>query len=141
MVCGCAEVKRGSIQDDWMSKIGKLILVATSLAPILGAFSVHAFAAKDVRRGLWYLGFASALVLICWLLLKGCKNTLPEETLTTAKVKTSDKEVFAFLLVYLLPLFTRDLVFTGNLLTPAYVFLIIAFCVYHSNAFTFNPIM
>ena len=122
-----------------MSKIGKLLLVATSLAPILGAFSVHSFATCDAQGGFRYLGIALALVLICWLILKGCKRTLPEETLKTARVKTADREVLAFLLVYLLPLFTKDLIFTGNFFAPAYIFVVIGLCVYHSNSFTFNP--
>lgn len=88
--------------------------MATSLAPILSAYSVHAFAAKDIRAGLWYLMLALAHVIVCWLLLIGCKKTLPEEPLTTSKVKTADKEVLASLLVYLLPLFTKDLIFTGG---------------------------
>jgi hypothetical protein len=71
----------------------------------------------------------------------GCKSSLPEETLSTTKVKTADKEVLAFLIVYLLPLFTKDLVFAGDLLTPAYVLAVIGFCVYHSNSFTFNPLL
>jgi hypothetical protein len=66
---------------------------------------------------------------------------LPDEPLTTKKVRTADKEVLAFLLVYLLPLFTKDLIFTGNWVTPAYILGIIAFSVYHSNSFTFNPLL
>ena len=124
-----------------MNKVGKLVLMATSLAPILGAFAVNSFAHEDWKTGLWYLGIGGAagtdlLVGDCW----PAGNVLPEEPLTTKKVKTADKEVLAFLLVYLLPLFTKDLIFTGNWLTPVYILAIIAFCVYHSNSFTFNPV-
>ena len=112
-----------------MNKVGKLVLMATSLAPILGAFAVNSFAHEDWKTGLWYLGIGAGLVLICWLVILACKQTLPEEPLTTKKVKTADKEALAFLLVYLLPLFTKDLIFTGNWFTPLYVLAIIAFCV------------
>lgn len=124
-----------------MNKLGKLILMLTSLAPILGAFAVNSFAHDEMKTGLWYSGIGVLLVLICWLVILACKQTLPEEPLTTKKVKASDKEVLAFLLVYLMPLFTKDLIFTGNWLTPIYILAIIAFCVYHSNAFTFNPLL
>lgn len=124
-----------------MNKFGKLILMLTSLAPILGAFAVNSFAHDEFETGWWYTGIGVLLVLICWLVILACKQILPEEPLTTKKVKTSDKEVLAFLLVYLMPLFTKDLIFTGNWLTPVYIMVIIAFCVYHSNTFTFNPLL
>jgi hypothetical protein len=124
-----------------MNKLGKLVLMLTALAPILGAFSVNAFAHGESQTGLWYLAGGAALVATCWLVLRRCRKVLAEEPLTTKKVKTADKEVLAFLLVYLLPLFTKDLIFTGNWMTPVYVLAIIAFCVYHSNTFTFNPLL
>lgn len=124
-----------------MNKLGKLILMLTSLAPILGAFAINAFAHSDTVVGCWYLAGGVLLVLVCGLVLRRCRKVLPEEPLTTKKVKTADKEVLAFLLVYLLPLFTKDLIFTGNWVTPVYVLGIIAFCVYHSNSFTFNPLL
>ena len=117
------------------------MLMSTSLAPILGAFAVNYFAHQD-----WWgfgicLGIAFLLVLICWTVIRRCRKTLPEEPLVTKKVKTADKEVVAFLLVYLLPLFTKDLIFMGNWETPIYIVVVIAFCVYHGNAFTFNPLL
>ncbi len=124
-----------------MNKLGKLMLMLTSLAPILGAFAVNSFAHSEWTMCWFYLGGGLLLVLICWLILWRCRKVLPAENLTTKKVKTSDKEVLAFLLVYLLPLFTKDLVFTGNWLTPVYIFTIIAVCVYHGNSFTFNPLL
>jgi hypothetical protein len=124
-----------------MNKLGKLILMLTSLTPILGAYAVNSFARDERYTGLWYSGIGFLLILICWLVILACKQSLPEEPLTTKKVKTSDKEVLAFLLVYLMPLFTKDLIFTENWLTPIYILAIIAFCVYHSNSFTFNPLL
>jgi len=124
-----------------MNKFGKLVLMLTSLAPILGAFAVNAFAQSNNQAGWLCLTAGLLLVLICWLVLVGCRKVLSDEPLTTKKVRTADKEVLAFLLVYLLPLFTKDLIFTGNWLTPVYVVAIIAFCVYHSNSFTFNPLL
>lgn len=124
-----------------MNKLGKLVLMLTSLAPILGAFAVNSFAHMDWAMGGVCLGGGVLLVLVCWLVLRRCRKILPEEPMTTQKVKTADKEVLAFLLVYLLPLFTKDLIFTGNWFTPVYILAIIAFCVYHSNSYTFNPLL
>jgi MFS family permease len=124
-----------------MNKFGKLALMATSLAPILGAFAVNYFAHRDWWGGGICLGIGVLLALTCWWVIRRCRKTLPEEPLTTKKVKTADKEVVAFLLVYLLPLFTKELIFTGNWMTPVYIVAVIAFCVYHGNAFTFNPLL
>lgn len=124
-----------------MNKVGKLVLMVTSLAPILGAFAVNSFAHQEWLSGGICLTVGVLLILICWLVMRACRKTLAEEPLTTKKVKPADKEVLAFLLVYLLPLFTRDIIFTGNWLTPIYIVGVIAFCVYHSNAFTFNPLL
>src|SRR5205085_6268664 len=106
-----------------------------------GAFAVNSFAQRDWTLGGTYLAGGASLVLICWLVVWRCRKVLPEEPLTTKKVRTADKEVLAFLLVYLFPLFTKDLIFTGNWLTPVYIIGVIAFCVYHSNSFTFNPLL
>jgi hypothetical protein len=124
-----------------MSKLGKLVLMLTSLAPILGAFAVNSFAHTDWMTGGFYLGGGVVLVAACWFVLWRCRKVLAVEPLTTKKVKTADKEVLAFLLVYLLPLFTKDLIFTGNWFTPLYILAIVAFCVYHGNSFTFNPLL
>lgn len=124
-----------------MNKLGKLVLMATSLTPILGAFAVNYFAHQDWWKGGICLGFAFLLALICWGVILRCRRILAEEPLVTKKVKTADKEVVTFLLVYLLPLFTKDLIFTGNWLTPIYIVMVIALCVYHSNAFSFNPLL
>lgn len=124
-----------------MNKLGKLLLVVTSLAPILGAFAVNSLAQWDWWSFGWFLGGGIALVLVCWLVMWRCQVVLPEEPLNTKKVKTADKEVLAFLIVYMLPLFTKDLIFTGNWVTPVYIVGVIAYCVFHSNSFTFNPLL
>ncbi|MDB5350079.1 MAG: hypothetical protein JWN86_1326 [Planctomycetota bacterium] len=123
-----------------MNKIGKLALTATSLAPILGALAVNSLAKGNYGEAVRYLLAGGGMVLVCWLLLLACRR-LQEEPLTTAKVKTADKEVLSFLVVYLLPIFTKNIIFTDDWITPVYVVAIIGACVYNSNAFTFNPVM
>jgi hypothetical protein len=123
-----------------MNKLGKFILTLTSLAPILGAMSMHSFATKSYWNAAGYLVLGGILVLLCLALLRRCKR-ISIQPFKTSKVKTADKEVLAFLVVYLLPIFTKDIFFSGELLTPIYVVLVIGTCVFNSNAFTFNPVL
>jgi hypothetical protein len=125
-----------------MNKIGKLLLVVTSLAPVLGALAVNSLAREQYAHGVWFLVIGVLLCLLCFLLLRACYSYLPRELLATVKVKSADKEVLAFLLVYLLPFFNVAVIdFTGNWLTATYVACIILLVVYHSNAVTFNPLL
>lgn len=125
-----------------MNRFGKLLLVVTSLAPVLGAFAVNALSRQEFQAAAWYTGIGVGLLVICLLLVCACRRTLSRQPLKIAKVKSVDKETLTFLLVYLLPLLAKDVVsFGGDQLTAAYIFGIIAIAVYHSNAFTFNPVL
>ncbi len=125
-----------------MNRFGKLLLVVSSLAPVLGAFAVNALSRQQYATATWCAGIGVGLVALCLLLIHACRSQLSREPLKVAKVKSVDKETLAFLLVYLLPLLAKDMVsFKGDILTAIYVFIIIGLAVYHSNAFTFNPIL
>tara|TARA_R110002111_G_scaffold100976_6_gene156480 strand:- start:40596 stop:41165 length:570 start_codon:yes stop_codon:yes gene_type:complete len=125
-----------------MNKFGKLLLVITSLAPVLGAFAVNAFSHRKFMEGATITFIGLCLVFICLLLIEGCLTTIQVEPLNVSKVKSVDKQTLTFLLVYLLPFLTENtIVFAGDYLTTGYVFVVIGLAVYHSNAFTFNPIL
>lgn len=125
-----------------MNRFAKLLLVVSSLAPVLGAFAVNALSRQLYTTAAWYAVIGIGLVVLCLLLIHACRTHLAREPLNVAKVKSVDKETLAFLLVYLLPLLAKDMVaFNGDNLTAIYVFIIVAIAVYHSNAFTFNPIL
>ncbi|WP_417398218.1 hypothetical protein [Gimesia chilikensis] len=125
-----------------MNKFGKLLLVITSLAPILGAFAINAYLNQRlVEAGIFTIvGFC--LIIICMLLIEGCLTTVQSEPLNVINVKSADKHTLTFLLAYLLPFLTENTIsFAGSYLTTGYVFTIIGLVIYHSNAFTFNPIL
>jgi hypothetical protein len=63
--------------------------------------------------------------------------------LTTKKVKHADKDMLAFLLLYMLPLLTKEnsVSFSGEPLTGLFILGIIVLAVTHSNSFTFNPML
>jgi len=125
-----------------MNKLGKLLLVVTSLAPVLGAYAVNA-AVRDQRTFAISLGITGlGLAAICLLLVHACKNQLSREPLKVSKIEVADKKPLLFLAVYLLPLLSKgtfDL--DGDVFTAIYVFLIVGLGIYHSNSFTFNPVL
>lgn len=125
-----------------MNRFGKLLLVVSSLAPVLGAYAVNALSRKEFASAGWYAGIGFGLAIICLLVIHACHKHLAREPLKVKKVVAADKQTLTFLIVYLLPMLTKGvLTLEGDLLTTTYVFGIIGLAVYHSNAFTFNPIL
>lgn len=125
-----------------MNRIGKALLVVTALTPVLWACAVSQFRNGSPEAAWWYLGVSVALVLICVCLIRLCRKNGERETLFSKKVKPADKEILAFLLAYLLPLFSKEAInFTGDIFVAVYVLLVIALTVYHSNSYTFNPLL
>jgi hypothetical protein len=125
-----------------MNKLGRFLLVISALAPVLGAFAINAYSQGDCPHAVWYAVIGILLVVVCLLCMWGCRYVLPKEPLKTAKVKSADKEILSFLIVYLLPLLSQNVIaFKGDLFTAVYVGIVVVLCVYHSNAITFNPVL
>lgn len=125
-----------------MSRLGKLIFVATALAPCAWAYSVNLYSQNNISEARLWFAIGLGLWLICWLILEGSKRLHQRRPLVTKKIKLADKEILAFVLAYLLPLAsTIHIGFKGDVLTAVYVYAVIALCVFHANAFTFNPLL
>ncbi|MCC9602876.1 hypothetical protein LOC67_20190 [Stieleria sp. JC731] len=126
-----------------LSKIAKLLLVASSLAPVLAAFAVREIASGKPVDSTWPLLLVTvALPVICFLVIHYAKNNLERQSLHVKKIKSTDKEVLAYLIAYLLPLLATDVVdFRDNTLTTVFIFGMIFLAIYHSNAFHFNPLL
>jgi len=125
------------------NKWAKLILVSTSLAPILGAVAINKISSDQGWQS-WspWVAVAILLVIICWLFMSFAAGTLPSKSINIAGVEQNDKEVVAFLLAYLLPLVSQEnMGFNGGWLTGAYILLIIFVVIAHAGAFHFNPLM
>jgi len=125
-----------------MNRFGRLLLVISALAPVLGAFAVNEFSHGHTAMAAWFAVMGVLLVLVCLSSISACRRILQEEPLPITKVKSSDKEILSFLIVYLLPLFSQGVVsFKGDLFTAAYVMAVVILCVYHSDSFSFNPVL
>ena len=130
-----------------VNSFGKSLLVATSLAPICGAFAVNRIgelnyaAFYDLAFWCWLVG-AFGLLFLTYLFFAWCKHRLKHTEISTTKIKPTDKDVLAFLLAYLLPLLGKDvLAFEAKPVVSVYVFSLIFISVYHSNSFHFNPML
>lgn len=141
-VCGVEEQIAGSYAYV-LSKIAKLLFVATSLAPVLAAFAVKDLTAgRSMKEVAPWLVVTALLPVICWLLLLFSRKHLEQQELRIVKIKSTDKEVLAYLIAYLLPLLTKDTVDVWKQFPVAmFVFGMIFLAVYHSNAFHFNPLL
>ncbi len=126
-----------------LSRFAKLLFVATSLAPVLAAFAVKDLTAgRGITEVAPWLIVTVLLPVICWLLLIFSRKHLERQELRIVKIKSTDKEVLAYLIAYLLPLLTKDTVDVRQQLPVAlFVFGVIFLAVYHSNAFHFNPLL
>lgn len=126
-----------------LNRFAKLLLVLSSLSPMLGAVAVNQFAlGKPLVGWLPWVVIALLLVFICWGVLFYAAGNAQTHKLTIQQFEDNDKEVLAFLLAYLLPLVSvKDTVAEIHWLTGAYVLVIILLLFTHARAFHFNPIM
>ena len=126
-----------------LSRIAKLLLVASSLAPVLAAFAVREIANGKSVGSAWPLLVATvALPVICFLVIYYAKANLEQQSIHVKKSKSTDKEVLAYLIAYLLPLLATDVVdYRDSATTTAFIFGMIFLAMFHSNAFHFNPLL
>ncbi len=126
-----------------LNTFAKFLLMATSLSPVLGAVAVNQFARHEpwMRWGPW-LAAALLLVFVCWAPLRYVASNGQRHLFHIKEFERNDTEVLAFLLAYLLPFVSsKDMAFTGEWLTGAYIFGIIFLVFAHAGAFHFNPVM
>lgn len=126
-----------------LSTVAKLLLVATSLAPVLGAYGMIALSENKTGWQLWqWFVYAGLLVVICHLILTFSRTQLERHQIQVRAVRSTDDEVLAFLLAYLLPLIAHQTIeLSGKHWTTVYVFVLIFITVYQSNAYHFNPLL
>lgn len=138
-----------------LNKAAKLALVSTSLAPIfLTLWFVELSSAWETTlpwsdnvvanwmAGGSYLLAALILSVLCFALvsLAASQHGLERLPVKIKAVKTVDKEIVGFLLVYLLPLINQS---QNTISVPVLVFIavIFFFIVYNSHAYHFNPLL
>lgn len=91
-----------------LSKAARLMLTSTAVAPVLLTYAWVAFQAGDGRVAAVLLIACVLLVLICLGLLGYSKRNLERMKFSAVSIEAADRENIAFLLLYLLPLFTAQ---------------------------------
>lgn len=124
-----------------MNSFGKISFVLTSFSPVLLTLWFSQFSDKWCwQDGLIFLILAFGLAMFCLLiihLIKKQGGPLPVKIKTVA---TSDKEVMAFLIIYLVPLINKSAL---DIKVPVLVFilLIMFISVLTTNTYHFNPVL
>lgn len=136
-----------------INKVIKVVLVSTSIAPILLTSWVveqtniynyeNTFFENVVfnwRFGIEYIISTIILVTICIVILETVKKRLEWLPIQISDIKPADKESISFILVYLLPLAKGV---ASNFNTPVLLFITILFflLVINTNAYHFNPLL
>lgn len=133
-----------------LSRIAKALLVATSLAPVLLGYGVVALGEDIVAPNegqpwitAWHwFAMALGLGVVAYLIPKIALSRIQPQPMHLKGVKDADKEILTFLIAYLLPFVGRTTLNANPYSwTGLYVFGLIFLAVYHTNAFTFNPLL
>ena len=123
-----------------MNTLAKLFLTITAFAPVLLVYSIAFAMSENFYLGAAFFAVCMLLVSVCVLLIRRAKKTLASRSYTTQTVETADNEIFTFLLIYLLPLVTKDIQAYNW-----YLWLVVvgSFCIVVavSYGFHFNPLL
>ncbi len=123
-----------------MGKLAKFLLTATAFAPALMTYAVVSLINYDYWNAAAFVGVCVLLVPLCVGLLYFAKSHFPSRIYRATAIENADNEVFHLLLIYLLPLITRDLA-TYN--WPAWVLVTLIFCLVAATSYSyhFNPFL
>ena len=121
-----------------MGFVARLLLALSSLSPVLITWVIVNFCANGFR---WFqvvlLAVALFLVFICYILVSYLMRSLGHVSINVISVKSIDNEAVSYIIAYLFPLISPG----SDAVLFISVFLFLAFIMYASNAFTFNPIL
>ena len=124
----------------WIYIAWKALLIATAFAPALVVYGVLLLLECEYGLGVAFLLISIALWVFCHWNLRNSVKHAPAMELKTTSVEAADNETASFLLVYLLPLITRNLTdydwFAWIIVAGLFVLVIATGYAYH-----FNPLL
>lgn len=136
-----------------MNKFFKILLVATSIAPVLftywfieqvGHWNSSIGFYENVKcnwfYGLGYLITTVVLILVFLLIVKLAKSKLEVLKIEIEEIKTADNETVSFIIVYLLPL-ANGVTDSFNIPILIFVAIFFFFIVLSTNSYHFNPLI
>jgi hypothetical protein len=119
-----------------LSKLVQIILVLTSLSPVLLTLWFKEFKKKFIWfDGLIFLVLALLLILVLYFIIKIAHQKLEMIPIEIDEVSPADQESIIFIFTYLLPLLDIDISMMLFLLT------IFAIVIFTTNIYHFNPML
>nr|MCB7500521.1 hypothetical protein [Enterobacter roggenkampii] len=91
-----------------LNAFARILLTSTALAPVGFTYAWVAWTQDMPKSAALIAGISAALVLICVVLLYLTKRSLPVSDFQPATIEPADHENTAFLLLYVMPLFTSQ---------------------------------
>ncbi len=125
-----------------LNLFSKVLLVLTSLAPVLFTYSFVAWLeGRFIPLGVILLIVALALALIALGVLREARRQLEVFEIGVNYVKTVDREVIGFLVAYLLPLASRAPLPILDWRVATFVLLMFFAVVWGTHSYHFNPLL
>lgn len=123
-----------------MNKIARFVLALTAFAPILFVYAAVFAVEKEYCTAAVLVWICVALCGLCAGTLHFAKRQLEGVPYRAEAVETADNEMQGFLLIYCLPLITRDLSLYN---WPVWIIIALLFCVMVATSFGchFNPLL
>ena len=129
---------------EWIGRriylLWKAILISTAFAPALGVYGIVLLTECEYVMGAFFMATAFALWGLCHVCLRRSVKHSPRLELKPTSVEVADNETLNFLLVYLLPLITRDLT-DYNWIAWGIVAAVFVLVVAASYSYHFNPLL
>lgn len=91
-----------------LSGLARVLLTSTALAPVLITYAWVAYTDEHVIAAWGLVGLCLVLIVICLSLIRYAKRHLERLPFQATTVEAADRENIAFLVLYMLPLFTDD---------------------------------
>ncbi|MDO5163087.1 hypothetical protein PSM73_13975 [Legionella pneumophila] len=136
-----------------INKLTKVMMVATSLAPILLTLwfiSINSVWDNNLTfwlnikmhysSGIIYLISAISLMFMCWGLITIFQKKLEKIPVKILSAKTVDNEIVGFVLLYLFPLVNQPIT-NVNVSVLIFVSILFFIVIYVSNLYHFNPLL
>lgn len=123
-----------------LSRLAKLMLTSTSLAPIALVYAWVVYSDSKVELALYLIGIAIALVALMIALLAYCQKHLERSKFRVTSIEAADREYITFILLYLSPLFTAQLGdLNWNVLVPTMIVFVLVIST--GYGYHFNPLL
>ena len=120
--------------------LARLLLTSTAIAPVLVTYAWMAYREGECVQAIVLLVICATLALICLGMLAYSKKHLERTDFKANSVEAADRENSAFLLLYLLPLFTAEFT-TLNWQLWAPAILTFGIVVATGYSYHFNPLL